>query len=128
MTIPPRAHNLGEDSTDVTKQDNSGYFSDEELQEDEKEEVTDDDFFHLLNKNILQNDIARKRTPEEDCLHQEEHEDIADTMGFVNEEALFDAEVIGQIEDLQRLTADPLPLGPGEWQGHTAQGSHANDN
>jgi hypothetical protein len=48
-------------------------------------------------------------------------------MGFVNEEALFDAEVIGQIEDLQRLTADPLPLGPGEWQGHTAQGSHAND-
>jgi hypothetical protein len=35
-------------------------FSDKELQEDEKEEVTDDDFFNLLNQNILENDPARK--------------------------------------------------------------------
>ena len=43
-------YNLDEDCNDVTEQDDSGYFSDEELQEDEKEEVMNDDFFNLLNK------------------------------------------------------------------------------
>jgi len=54
-------YNLDEDFTDAAKQDDSPvYFSDEVLQEDEKEEVTDDDFFNLLNQNILENDTARK--------------------------------------------------------------------
>jgi hypothetical protein len=30
------------------------------LQDDEKEEVTDDDFFSLLNEDVLENDTARK--------------------------------------------------------------------
>ncbi len=47
-------YNLDQDSLDAAEQDDStGYFSDEELQDDEKEEVTDVDFFNLLNQNIL---------------------------------------------------------------------------
>jgi hypothetical protein len=58
-------YNLDEDSPDAAEQDDSlGYFSDEELQDNEKEEVMDDDFFNLLNQNILENDIARKPPPE----------------------------------------------------------------
>jgi hypothetical protein len=53
-------YNLDEDPTYAAVRDNSGYFSDEELQEDEKEDVTDDDFFNLLNTNILENDTARE--------------------------------------------------------------------
>ena len=59
---------LDEKSTDVAENDeSSGYFSDEELQEDEKDEVMDDDFLKLLNQNILEEDTARKqpRTEEE---------------------------------------------------------------
>jgi len=33
------------------------------LQEDEKEEVTDDDFFDLLHDNVLENYNDRKRPP-----------------------------------------------------------------
>jgi len=96
-------YNLDEDSTDAAKQDDSsGYFSDKELQEDEKEEVMDDDFFNLLNQNILENDTAtRKRPPEEEHLNLEEPNNFADTVGFVNDETMFDAEMIGHIEELQ---------------------------
>jgi hypothetical protein len=91
-------------STDAAEKDeSSGYFSDEELQEDEKEEVTDDDFFKLLNQNILEEDTARKLPTEEENLN-------LGTAGFVNDETMFDAEVIGRIEELQRRTADPLPF------------------
>jgi hypothetical protein len=92
--------------------------------------VTDDDFFDLLNKNILENDTATKQPPKEDNLILEEDKDYADAVGFVNGETLFNAEVIGQKEELHRLTltASPLPLGAGDWQGHTAQGGHAYDN
>ena len=53
---------LDEDSTDAAEQDDSlGYFSDEELQDDEKEEVTDDEFYSLLNEDVLlENDTAIK--------------------------------------------------------------------
>ena len=91
-----------------------GYFSDEELQEDENKEVTDDDFFDLLNKNILENDTTRKQPPQEDNLNLEEHKDCADMVGFDNDETLFDAGVMGQIEEAQWITADLLPLGPGD--------------
>jgi len=47
------------------------------MQEDKKEEVTDDDFFNLLNTD-------RKRTPKEEHLNLEEHNNFADTVGFVN--------------------------------------------
>jgi hypothetical protein len=121
-------HHLDEDSTDVTKQDDLGYFFDEELQEYEKEEATDDEFFDLLNKNISENDTTTKQPPQEDNLNLEEHNDYADTVGFVNDKTLFDAAMIGQLEELQRLTADPHPFGPGDWQGHTEQGGLANNN
>jgi hypothetical protein len=42
------------------------------LQDDEKEKVMDDDFFNLLNQNILENDTVRKRPPEEEHLNLEE--------------------------------------------------------
>ena len=104
-------YNLDEDSNDAAKQDNSsGYFSDKELQEDEKEEVTDDDFFNLLNQNILENDPARKRPPEEEYLNLEKANNFS---GFVNDKTMFDAEVIRHIEELQRRTADPLPFADG---------------
>jgi len=119
-------YNLDEDSTDATKQDDSlGYFSDEELEEDEKEEVTDDDFFNLLNQNILEKDTARKQPPKEEHLNLEEPNNFADTVGFVNDETMIDAEVIGHIEELQRRTTDPLPIAAGNWQGDAAQGSDA---
>jgi hypothetical protein len=51
-------YNLDEDSTDAAKQDDSSGYADEELQEDEKEEVKDDDFFNLHNQNILEIDTA----------------------------------------------------------------------
>jgi hypothetical protein len=83
---------LDEKSTDAAEKDGSlGYFSDEELQEDEKEEVTDDDFFKLLNQKILEEDTARKQPTGEENLNVE-------TVGFVNDETMFDAEVIGHIE------------------------------
>ncbi len=40
---------------------------------------------------------------------------------------MFDAEVIGHIEELQRRTADPLPFAAGDWQGDAAQGGDANN-
>ena len=77
----------------------------------------DDDFFKLLNQNILEEDTARKQPTEEENLNVE-------TVGFVNDETMFDAEVIGHIEELQRLTADPLPFTAGHWQGDVAQDCH----
>jgi hypothetical protein len=47
---------------------------------------------------------------------------FADTVGFVNDETMFDAEVIGHIEELQWRTANPLPFAAGHWQGDAAQG------
>ena len=62
--------------------------------------MTDDDFFNLLNQIILENDTAtRKRPPEEEHLNLEEPNNFSDTVGFVNDETMFDAEVIGHIED-----------------------------
>jgi hypothetical protein len=43
------------------------------LQEDQKEEVTDDDLFNHLNKNILENDTYTKGPPQEDNLNLDEH-------------------------------------------------------
>jgi hypothetical protein len=107
-------YNLDEDSNDAAKQDDSsGYFSDKELQEDEKEEVTDDDFFNFLNQHILENYPTRKRPPEEEHLNLEKPNDFSDIVGFVNDKTMFDAEAIGHIEELQRRTADPLPFADG---------------
>ena len=122
-------YNLDEDSTDVAEQDNSGYFSDEELQEDEKEEVTDDDFFNLLNTNILESDTSREQpAPQEDNINLEGCNHYVDTVGLVNYATLFDVEVTYNMDELQWRTADSLPLGAGDWQVHTtAQGCDAND-
>jgi hypothetical protein len=43
--------------------------------------VTDDDFFNLLNQNILETDTARKPPPEEEHLNLEETNNFADTVG-----------------------------------------------
>jgi hypothetical protein len=43
-------------------------------------------------------------------------------VGFVNDETMFDAEVIGHIEELQWRTANPLPFAAGHWQGDAAHG------
>jgi hypothetical protein len=64
--------------------------------------VTDDDFFNLLNQNILENDPARKWPPEEEHLNLEKPNDFSYIVGFVNDKTMFDAEVIGHIEELQR--------------------------
>jgi hypothetical protein len=85
--------------------------------------VTDDDFFNLLNQNILENDTAtRKRPPEEEHLNLEEPNNFTDTVGFVNDETMFDAEVIGHTEELQWRTAKSLPFAAGHWQGDAAHG------
>ncbi len=55
----------------------------------------------------------------------EEHNDFADTEGFVNEDTLFDAEVDVHIEELQRKTAESLPFAAGHWQGDEAQDGDA---
>jgi hypothetical protein len=96
------------------------------LKDDEKEEVTDDDFFNLLNQNVLENDTARKRPPEEEHLNLEETNDFADTVGLVNDATMFDAEVTYHMDELQRRTADPLPYAGGHWQGDAALGGDAN--
>ena len=38
---------------------------------------------------------------------------------------MFDAEVNGHREELQRQTTDPLPFADGHWQGDAAQGGDA---
>jgi len=104
----------------------SGYFSNEELQHDEKEEVTNDDFFNLLNQNILENDTARKPPHKEEHLNLEETNDFADTVGLVNDTTMFDAEqVTYHIDELQWQTAHPLPYAAGHWQGDEAQDGDA---
>ncbi len=83
--------------------------------------MTDDDFFKLLNQSILEEDTARKQ-PTEEGNHNVE------TVGFVNDETVFDTEVIGHIEELQRRTAYPLPFAAGHWQGNVAQDCDADSN
>ena len=48
-------------------------------------------------------------------------------MGFVNDETMFDAEVIGHVKYLKRRTANPPPYAAGHWQGDAALGGDAND-
>jgi hypothetical protein len=74
---------------------------------------------NLLNQNILENDTARKRPTKEEHLNLE-------IVGYVNDETMFDAEVMKHIEELQRQTADPLPFAAGHWQGDAAQGGDVN--
>ncbi len=74
----------------------------EELQDDEKEEVTDDDFFNLLNSNILENDTAREQqAPQEDNINLEGRNHYVDTVGLVNYATLFDVEVTYNMDELQ---------------------------
>ncbi len=95
------------------------------MQDDEKEEVTDDDFINLLNQNILENDTARKPPPEEEHLNLEETNDFSDMVGLVNDATMFDAEATYHMDELQRWTANPLPYAAGHWQGDEAQDGYA---
>ena len=88
--------------------------------------MTDADFFEHLHNNISDNGNDRKQPPGVDYLH-DKNEDGAEKMRFVDEEAYNDAEMIGQIEDLQHFTADLLLLRPEEWQDDIAQRSHNNN-
>jgi hypothetical protein len=88
--------------------------------------VTDDDFFNLLNQNILENDTARKPPPEEEHLNLEETNDFADKVGLVNDVTMFDAEQATYHRDeLQWQTAHPPSYAAGHWQGNEAQDGDA---
>ncbi len=49
-----------------------------------------------------------------------------ETVGFVNDKTMFDAEVIRHVEELQRQTTDPLLFAARHWQGDAEQGGDAN--
>jgi len=76
--------------------------------------VTDDDFFNLLNQNILETDTARKPPPEEEHLNLEEKNDFADTVGLLHDPTMSDAEQV-------------TPYPAGHWQGDEAHDGDADD-
>ena len=89
--------------------------------------MTDDDFFNLLNQNILEDDTARKPPPKEERLtNREQTIDFADTVGLVNDTTNFDADVIDHLDEFQQGTADSLPYARGHWQADAALGGDAN--